>query len=221
MTFRDRREAGRQLARRLLHLAGTAPVVVAVGPGGFAVAAEIADVLGAELDIRGAAELVPLRGAERSLGAVAERGACLVEPGAATELGVPAEDVERMLAQRRAEAEEHGATCRGGQPPIELAGRNVIVVADGVDGGLSPRAVVDAVRSERPEWLVLATPIADPRHLPALRRAVDELVVLDLPPEFIAVGYWYAQAARPTEYQVAAALAARGRAPAVPTMHGA
>jgi putative phosphoribosyl transferase len=216
MTFRNRSEAGRQLARRLMHLQDAKPVVVAVGPGGFAVAREIAEVLGAELDVRGAAELMPRQGLEPSLGAVAEGGACVIEAGAASRLAIAPEDLERLLARRRVEAEQHGACCRGGRPPVELAGRIVIVVADGVDGGLAPRAVLAEVRSARPEWLVLATPIADARHLPALRRAVDELVVLDLPPEFIAVGYWYSQALRPSEDDVAAALAARDRAPPLP-----
>lgn len=211
MTFRNRSEAGRQLARRLMHLADAKPVVLAVGCGGFPVAAEIAEVLGAELDVLGAAELMPLEGAEPSLGAVAEGGACVIEPRAAARLGLGPEQFEHLLARRRAEAEEHGASCRGGRPPTDLAGRIVIVAADGVDGGIAPRAVLSAARSARPEWLVLATPIADAKHLPALRAAVDELVVLDLPPEFIAVGYWYSQALRPSEGEIAAALGARAR----------
>lgn len=219
MTFRDRSEAGRQLARRLMHLAGTSPVVVAVGCGGFPVARALADVLGAELDVRGAVELVPLRGTDRSLGAVAECGACLVEPGAADLLGISERDLEQLLAERHAQARLHGDTCRGGAPPLELVGRTAIVVADGVDGGLAPRAVVNDVRAARPQWLALAAPVVDPRHLSTLRRAVDELVVLDLPPDFIAVGYWYSQAARPTERQVAAALEAERASHGTP-LHG-
>jgi predicted phosphoribosyltransferase len=208
MTFRDRNEAGRLLARRLAHLAHEHPLVVAVVPGGVPVAIEIADALGAELDVRAACELVELRGVERSAGAVAEGVEGAIGPDAA-ELQLVSEALERLVRLRREEAERRGRCCRGGRPPAQARGRVTIVVADGVDGGLAPLAVLRAVRAESPARLVLAAPVVDSARAASLRGEADELVFLDQPPDFIAVGYWYLDPDRPSDEAIAAMLARR------------
>jgi putative phosphoribosyl transferase len=194
--------------RRLAHLVGERPLVIAVAPGGVPVAAEIADALGADLDVRFACELADLRGAERSPGAVAEDGPGVFEP-AGPLLKLDRAALERAVRLRRQDAERRGRSCRFGRAPADARGRLAIVVADGVNGGLAPIAVLRAVRAASPARLVLAAPVVSAARLEWLRAEADELVLLDCPSEFIAVGYWYADPVRPSDEAVTAALARR------------
>jgi putative phosphoribosyl transferase len=191
MAFRDRVDAGRQLAARLQDLAGGGTVVVGVPRGGVPVAAEVARALGAPLDV------VPVRkvGApilpELAIGAVAEGGIALVDREAARGVGVRPEELEALVAARRAELAERVRDLRGDAPPPDLRGRTAVVVDDGLATGLSDLAAVESVRGRGAARVVVAAPVGSDTAVALLETAADAVVCVVVPRRLGSVGRWY------------------------------
>lgn len=214
--FLDRREAGIRLAAALRHLASAHPVVLALPRGGVPVAFEVADALGAKLDLLFVRKIGAPGYAELGIGAVVD--------GADPQL-VLNEDVMRQLApspeylraemrRQLVEIERRRQTYTGGVPPIELAGRTVIIVDDGIATGGTIKAALKGVRKVHPARLILAVPVAPRESIAELRSECDEIVCLAQPDPFYAVGAHYADFTQTSDEEVVELLR-RARDPAV------
>lgn len=192
--FLDRQEAGRALARRLSTLTLPAPVVVLALPrGGVPVAAEVARVLGAPLDLI----LVRKIGApwehELAIAAVVDVGQpeIVVDEQIRAYGGVEMSSIEAQASKEWREIERRRDVYRRGRPPVPLEGATAIVVDDGIATGTTVRAALRAVRRRHPARLILAVPVAPRETVQALQDEVDQIVCLEQPHPFHAIGLHY------------------------------
>ncbi len=191
MPFRDRREAGRRLAERLSGLRATSPLVLGLPRGGVPVAYEVAKALGSPLDILVVRKLgVPFQ-PELGMGAVGEDGVRVLNADVLRQAGVNEAQLAQVEARERAEVEERATRLRGGRPAIPLQGRTVVIVDDGLATGGTARAAVHVARSAAPARVILAVPVAPPETVATLRRDADDVVAVETPEPFFAIGGWY------------------------------
>lgn len=207
MPFRDRREAGRLLARRLSDLRSEEPVVVGLPRGGVPVAAEVAGALGAPLDVLVVRKLGCPWQPELGMGAIGEANVVALNEGLVARLGVPTVDVEAVTERERTELERRVRRYRGERPPVPVEGRTVIVVDDGIATGFTARAAIAILRRRGAKRVVLAVPVAPPGTVEELGRVADEVVVLKEPVGFLAIGEFYANFTQTSDEEVAACLA--------------
>lgn len=208
MPFRDRRDAGRQLAQRLQQLPRSSPLVFGLPRGGVPVAAEVAAALGAPLDVF-VARKVGLPGHEElGIGAIAEG---MVEPivsEAARSVGIRPADLGALATKARQELDRRVASYRGDRAVPAVAGRDVIVVDDGLATGVTAEAALRSLRSRNPNRLILAVPVCTPETARRLRGLADAVVCVEAPQQFSAVGQWYEDFSQTTDAEVVALLAA-------------
>jgi putative phosphoribosyl transferase len=212
--FANRREAGRELASRLVSLADENPVVLALPRGGVPVGAEIADALEAPLEVLAVRKLATARNPEFGIGALAEDGTCVVDQEAAIVLGLGNGELEEIVAREQAELARRVRAYRGPREPLELRGRSVIVVDDGVATGLTDTAALRAVRRQAPRHLVLAVPVCAPEALERLVAEADEVVCLQAPRLMRSVSQHYLDFAQVSDREVLDALQPRADAAA-------
>lgn len=214
--FADRADAGRQLAVRLLSLAGEQPLVIGLPRGGVPVAEEVAAVLGAPLEILAVRKLGAPHNSEYGIGAIAEGGTKVLDPEALALLGISNGTLRGIVERQSAELERRVEAYRGDRPRPSLRDRTVIVVDDGVATGVTDTAALRAACRDRPRRLVLAVPVCAPDSLARLREEADEVVCLIAPPQLRGVGEWYADFGQVSDDEVVAALGrARSRRVAV------
>jgi len=189
--FHDRVDAGEQLARALRHLRTTNPIVLGIPRGGVPVAYEVARALDAELDVVVARKLGAPRRPELAIGAVAADGTTCLNQELLVSVGVDDEELAQMLAARRAEAQHREQRFRAGRPPLQLAGRTVIVVDDGLATGATMRAALRMIRKQQPKQLVAAVPVGAPETCVSIAHEVDELICPQRPEPLFSVGEHY------------------------------
>jgi len=191
MPFRDRREAGRRLAERLSGLRASSPLVLGLPRGGVPVAFEVAKALGAPLDILVVRKLgVPYQ-PELGMGAVGEDGVRVLNADVFRQAGVTEAQLAQVEARERAEVAERATRLRGGRPAIPLQGRTVVIVDDGLATGGTARAAVRVARERGAARVILAVPVAPPETVGTLRRDADDVVAVETPEPFFAIGGWY------------------------------
>ncbi|GHD44716.1 phosphoribosyltransferase [Thalassobaculum fulvum] len=193
MIFADRFDAGRRLAEALQHLADRDPVVLALVRGGLPVAFEVAKALAAPLDVVLVRKIGAPSQPELAVGAVVDgaQPEIVSNPEIMAMLGLSQSYVEAEAKRQLAEIDRRRAAYLRGRPPVEVHGRTAIVVDDGIATGATTRAALHAVRRRQPSRLVLAVPVAPPDTLERLAADADEIVCLDRPEPFGAVGYFY------------------------------
>lgn len=189
--FADRRDAGRRLAERLQHLRAEQPVVVALPRGGVPVAYEVARRLGAPLDVIVVRKLGAPMQPELGVGAIGEDGVLLVNRAAVAALGIAEDQLQAIVQRERAELERRLRRYRGERPAVPVAGRAVILVDDGVATGGTARAGARVLRARGAHRIVLAVPVGPADLRDRLGDDIDELVQLEAPPDFLAVGQVY------------------------------
>ncbi|MET8539795.1 phosphoribosyltransferase family protein [Kitasatospora sp. NPDC004799] len=209
--FADRTEAGRRLAARLGHLAGPDTVIVALPRGGVPVAAEVAAALGAPLDICVIRKLgVPYQ-PELGMGAIGEDGIRVLNDQVIRFSAVTDEQLAEVERLERAELARRARRYRGDRPPADLRGRTVVVVDDGIATGSTARAACRIVRARGAARVVLAVPVAPVDWAERLDEVADELVCVDTPSPFYAIGEFYADFSQTEDEEVLRLLAeARG-----------
>jgi predicted phosphoribosyltransferase len=207
VAFRDRTDAGQQLALDLLDRHLLSPIVLALPRGGVPVAFEVAAQLDAPLEVfvvrKVGAPLQP----EYGIGAVAEGGSVVVDRQAVRALGLSAEALDRLVDAESKEVERRVRLYRGERALPELAGRDVIVVDDGLATGVTAEAALVALRAHHPRSLVLAAPVCAVDTALRLRGKADEVVCTDEPKLFGAVGWFYERFDQTSDDEVLALLA--------------
>lgn len=189
--FRDRVDAGARLAERLTPYLGKDALVLGIPRGGVPVAAEVAKALDAELDVIVARKLRSPISAELAIGAVTADGGRYLNEPMLHHLGVSRRYVERATKVEMADAMQREARFRHGAAAPAIAGRDVILVDDGLATGATMIAAARSVRAHDPARLVIAVPVGSMEACAALRREADEVVCLATPEPFWAVGVYY------------------------------
>lgn len=191
--FRDRQDAGKQLALALEKYRGEDVLVLAIPRGGVEVGYHVARYLEADFSLIVIRKLPFPHQPESGFGAVAEDGSVVILEDAAR--WVPQEAVTQIVQEQQAELERRIEVLRQGRPLPEIAGRTVILVDDGIAMGSTMRASVALCRSEGAGKVVVAVPVAGPQRAQEFEQIADEIVVLETPPYFRAVAqvyqYWY------------------------------
>jgi putative phosphoribosyl transferase len=203
MRFRDRQHAGELLAEKLQQYAGRDDVLVLGLPrGGIPVALEVAQALGAPMDVFVVRKLGVPGHEELAMGALASGGVRVINELVVAELGIDEATIARAAAAENAELVRREHAYRGDSGPIEMGGRTVILVDDGIATGSTMRAAVLAVRAQDPERIVVAVPAATEQACATLHAEVDEIICLLTPEPFHAVGSWYDDFAPVTDESV-------------------
>ncbi len=191
--FRDRRDAGRQLADLLARFyTDQRLVLLALPRGGLPVAAEIAERLGRPLDVLIVRKLGVPGYEELAMGALASGGVQVLNHDIISGLRVSREQVDAVIQQESAELARREKLYRGDRPFPAIAGRTVMVVDDGIATGATMFAAVELLRQQNAGRIVVAVPVAPPDTVERLRKEADEVIAVAEPEQFGSVGHWYA-----------------------------
>jgi putative phosphoribosyl transferase len=213
--FRDRRQAGRELAERLAEVRESNPVVLGIPRGGVVVAHEIASVLEAPLDVLVVRKLGYPGHEEAGFGAIGEDGVLVPEYLAELKPGEPGYDVARQVEEaKRAEVAERVQRYRGGRPRTEIRGATAIVVDDGIATGYTFSAALAIARAQEPGKLIAAAPVASHEGATLVSGYCDELVVLGTAERglFFAVSLYYDDFPQVSDEEVVELLSSRHKA---------
>jgi putative phosphoribosyl transferase len=190
--FHDRSDAGRQLAAHLTTYADRPDVLVLGLPrGGVPVAFEVAQALGAPLDVFLVRKLGLPGQEELAMGAIASGGVTVLNSEVVDTLRIPDRIIDQVAAQEQRELERRERRYRGDRPPPDVRGKTVILVDDGLATGATMHAAAAALREQGPDRIVVAVPTAAPETCDAFRDTVDDIVCAITPDPFYAVGLWY------------------------------
>ncbi|MEU0491655.1 phosphoribosyltransferase family protein [Nocardiopsis sp. NPDC006139] len=211
LPFTDRSEAGRRLAERVRPYAVSDPLVLALPRGGVPVGAELARRLDADFDVLVVRKIGLPGHPELGVGAIAEDGRVLFDDLALARMRVPRQALAGTVDAERAELDRRRRVYRGERPPPDIAGRDCVVVDDGVATGGTARAALRMVRQAGPAQLVLAVPVASREAIAMLKEEADAVVVLGVPDNFRAVGEWYRDFDQLSDGHVTAIMSEVGR----------
>jgi putative phosphoribosyl transferase len=201
MSFADRADAGRQLAAALEPFRTRNPLVLALPRGGVPVGYHVARALGAPLDVIVVRKLGAPGHEELAVGAIA-RSAVYIDWPIVRQLGVSQAYLEQVTAAEERELERREWAYRQGRAALSIENRTVILVDDGLATGATLRAALSAVRSERPSRIVVAVPVGAPESVARLREVADDVVCLEMPPDFRAVSLSYDDFSPTTDAEV-------------------
>lgn len=207
MFFKNREDAGRQLAEKLMGLAGADTVVLGLPRGGVVLAQEVASALGAPLDIIVSRKLGAPGNPEYAIGAVTASGSRVLHEDALRYVVLPPDYLRKSTAEQLELAVAQERLLRGGKARLLLEGKDVLLIDDGIATGMTMFAAIADVRKARPKRIVVAAPVIAPPTLEHLKRVADVVVFLDSPSEFQAVGQFYADFTQVENDEVKALLA--------------
>ncbi len=206
MVFADRIDAGRRLGARLQHLRHEPVVVLGLPRGGVPVAAEVAQALDAPLDVIVVRKLgVPFQ-PELGMGAIGEGGVRIVNDEVVRLARVSEHELAEVERRERAELERRATRFRGDRPRASLAGRTALIVDDGIATGSTALAACKVARAQGAKRVVLAVPVAPPAWTTRIGAAADELIALETPEPFWAIGQFYANFSQTSDEEVISCL---------------
>ena len=202
--FRDRTEAGRLLADRLVvpYANRSDVLVLALPRGGVPVAFEVARRLPAPLDVFVVRKLGVPGHEELAMGAIATGGVRVLNAEVLRQLRIPSRVVDEVAARETEELERRERSYRGDRPPPAVTGRTAILIDDGMATGSTMRAAVSALRPQRPARIVIAVPTAAASTCVELKAEVDEVVAVMTPELFYGVGQWYLDFSQTSDEEV-------------------
>ncbi|MEA2162042.1 MAG: putative phosphoribosyl transferase [Thermoanaerobaculia bacterium] len=193
LTFRDRTEAGLLLGAELRKRFGPRPdaLVLALPRGGVPVGFEVASALSAPFDVFIVRKLGVPGQEELAMGAIASGGVRVLNDDVVRYASIPQRVIDRVAAAEQIELERREESYRGKRPPVDVAGRTVIIVDDGLATGSTMRAAIQALRNRNAREVIVSVPVAAKETCAEMRVLVDDIVCLRTPSPFQAVGLWY------------------------------
>lgn len=203
MIFRDRTDAGRQLAARLTRYANRPDVLVLALPrGGVPVAYEVAKELHAPLDVFLVRKLGVPGYEELAMGAIASGGMRVINQEVVRYMSIPGNVIDAVAADEQRELERRELAYRDDRPPPDVKGRIVILIDDGLATGSTMHAAAAALRKQGPARIVVAVPVSASEMCDEFRSEVDEIVCAVTPEPFRGVGLWYEDFSQTTDDEV-------------------
>ena len=202
--FRDRVEAGQLLGREVARRIGKRDNVIVLGlpRGGVPVAFHVAQALDAPMDVFIVRKLGVPGHEELAMGAIASGGVRVLNRDVLSYVPIPQKTIDAVAAREEEELRRRERSYRGARPPLQLRGRTVVLVDDGLATGSTMRAAIAAVRKMEPQAIVVAVPVAAPQTCDEFRNEVDEMICLRTPDPFQAVGLWYDDFSQTTDQEV-------------------
>jgi len=203
MIYRDRVDAGKQLAKRLTDFADRDDVLVLALPrGGVPVAYEVAKALRVPMDIFLVRKLGVPGHEELAMGAISTGGVRVLNDDIVSYLGIPGEVIDAVAAEELKELERRELAYRGDRPEPDVRGKTVILIDDGLATGSTMRAAAAALRQQNPTRIIVAVPVSAPQTCDEYRMGVDEIICARTPEPFFGVGMWYEDFSQTTDDEV-------------------
>jgi len=200
--YRDRRHAGVELARHLADVKGQDVVVLALPRGGVPVAFEVARALDAPLDVFVVRKLGLPGHPEFAMGALASGGVRVLNDEVVRLYRIPEQAVDAIAKDERIELERRERAYRSQRPALDVRGRTVVLIDDGLATGSTMKAAVEAVRALSPARIIVAVPVGSPDTCREFAGIADEIVCARRPEHFAAVGQWYDDFRQTTDEEV-------------------
>ncbi len=215
MIFRDRTEAGKYLATKLLSYKDRQDVLVLALPrGGVPVAFEVAQELRVPLDIFLVRKLGVPGHEELAMGAISTGGVRVLNEDTVDYLRIPEHIIDAIAARELKELKRRELAYRGSRPEPDVKGKTVILIDDGLATGSTIRAAAQALRKQQPARIIVAVPVSAPETCDEYRIGVDEIICAVTPEPFLGVGMWYLDFSQTTDDEVRDLLErARGEKP--------
>jgi len=208
MIYRDRSEAGKQLASQLRDYADRDDVLVLALPrGGVPVAYEVAKALRAPLDIFLVRKLGVPGHPELAMGAIATGGVKVLNDDVVDYLRIPELIIDSIAAVEQKELERRERAYRGERLEPDVRGKTTILIDDGLATGSTMRAAAAALRQQNPAWIVVAVPVSSARTCNEYSMGADEIICAATPEPFLGVGQWYEDFSQTTDDEVRELLA--------------
>ena len=202
-TFADRTEAGKQLAKALAKYANRPDTIVLALPrGGVPLGYEVAKALHCPLDVLVVRKLGTPGQEELAMGAIASGGVRELNREVVDYLNIAPEDIEAEVRRETRELERRERAYRDDRPPLDIRGRVVLLVDDGLATGTTMRAAVSAIRALGAKKIVAAIPVGAVQSCRQLKAEVDELICLLMPEDFTAISVWYEDFRQTTDQEV-------------------
>jgi putative phosphoribosyl transferase len=202
MPFLDRADAGRRLAGKLMHLRSADATVLGLPRGGVPVAYEVARALGAALDVIVVRKIGLPSQPELAMGAIGEDGVRIINRSVVMGERITEQEFMQVEERERAEVERRARRFRGDRPRTPLTGRTAVIVDDGIATGSTARAACEVARAHGAARVVLAVPVAPRAAIPELSSVADEVVCLETPGRFMAIGQWYGDFSQTSDEEV-------------------
>jgi len=203
MLFQDRIDAGQRLANLLKSYTERPDVIVIALPrGGVPVAAEVAKVINAPMDVLVVRKLGVPGAEETAMGAIASEDFCYINHDLVARLKISSEVLNIVVQQEQQELKRREKAYRDDLPPLDLRDRTVILVDDGLATGATIQVAIDAIQQQQPRELTVAVPVAEPGVCDWVGKAVDRIVCAETPRPFYAVGLWYKEFSQTSDDEV-------------------
>jgi len=212
--YRDRRHAGAELARELMDVKGHDVVVLALPRGGVPVAFEVARALDAPLDVFVVRKLGLPGHPEFAMGAIASGGVRVLNDEVVRLYRIPEQVVDGIAREEHAELERRERAYRQHRTPLNLRGRTVVLIDDGLATGSTMKAAVKSVRAFGPRRIIVAVPVGSPDTCREFAAIADAIICARAPEHFAAVGQWYDDFRQTTDEEVRELLLAASPQPA-------